>query len=356
MKIHHVLNSFETGGAEMLVARLAAVQRQSGHELKVHSISGVDGPISRVLDRLQVPYQIHEGGPWYARAKQLANALARDKPSIIHTHNAAPTLIGCLASLRLIGVKVIRTEHGASSMIPSRLQRMICSRLSASVVAVSDTVAEHLLNTQSANANKIRVITNGAAPPSEESSEAIESNRPACRLISVGRLVWEKDFPTLIRAHARVVQNLPGSELWIVGEGVERNRLELLIAELGLENRVRLLGSHSNIGFWLKQADIFVMSSVSEGLPISLLEALSVGLPCIVTEVGGMPEVIHQSGAGLSVPPSDPNMLADAILALARNPNCRAELAARARSAYQEHYTIERMAEQYLQVYIENKA
>jgi glycosyltransferase involved in cell wall biosynthesis len=93
------------------------------------------------------------------------------------------------------------------------------------------------------------------------------------------------------------------------------------------------------------------MSSISEGLPISLLQSMSLGTPAVLTDVDGMGEVLRLTGGGLLVPPNDPEALAAAILRLAQDPQLRAELAQRALAAYQTHFTLERMAEAYMTLY-----
>ena len=113
---------------------------------------------------------------------------------------------------------------------------------------------------------------------------------------------------------------------------------------------MKLLGVSDNVGHWLNRADVFVLSSVSEGLPIPLLEAMSAGIPAIVTDAGGMPEVVNASGGGLVVPQSQPDALAKAIVSW----HGRERLPAMGKAAqehYLRHFTLERMAEQYMEVY-----
>ncbi len=128
---------------------------------------------------------------------------------------------------------------------------------------------------------------------------------------------------------------------------------ELISAAADLTSSVKLLGMKKNVGYYLQQSDIFVLSSVSEGLPVSQLEAMAVGLPMIVTDVGGMPDVINKSGAGMIAPKSNPNALAEAILKLAGDPDALKSMGAKARAAYERDYTIERMCGDYERLYRE---
>ena len=117
-------------------------------------------------------------------------------------------------------------------------------------------------------------------------------------LVSVGRLVRAKHFDTLLRAVAVARPAVPDLGLWIVGGGDEAAALAQLCAELDLGSVVRFCGERRDVGNWLRGADVFVLSSASEGLPISMLEAMAAGLPAIVTDVGGLPELVALSGAG----------------------------------------------------------
>src|SRR6202000_2774302 len=111
--------------------------------------------------------------------------------------------------------------------------------------------------------------------------------------------------------------DLPDIQLWIVGDGTQRAQLEQRSAELGLEANVKFWGQQLEVARFFASADTFIMSSISEGLPMSLLQELSAGLPAIVTDVGGMAEVVRLSGAGMVVPAGDADAMAAAIVQIA---------------------------------------
>lgn len=124
-----------------------------------------------------------------------------------------------------------------------------------------------------------------------------------------------------------------------------------LTPELDPLDPLELLGTGDDVDRWLAQADLFVLSSLSEGVPVALLEAMAMGVPSVVTAVGGMPEVINCCGAGLLVPPHDPQALASAVLELASDRNRRQQLGAVARRCHEQHFFAERMADDYLRLY-----
>ena len=150
---------------------------------------------------------------------------------------------------------------------------------------------------------------------------------------------------------ALAVERVPELEFWIVGDGHERPALEGLTAELGMGEHVRFWGQQMNTAPFFSAADGFVMSSLSEGLPMALLQAMSLGTPAILTDVDGSGEVLRYTGGGLLVPVSDPAAFADAIVKLAQDDALRAEFSRRSLEAYERDFTLERMNAGYMELY-----
>jgi glycosyltransferase involved in cell wall biosynthesis len=169
-------------------------------------------------------------------------------------------------------------------------------------------------------------------------------------LLSVGRLVHEKAYEILIQAIQLVVQDYPDVVLVIAGSGILRDELQSSIDALHLADKIRLLGDRQDIADLMTNADIYVMPSRSEGMPIALLEAMGSGLPVIATRVGGLGEVVEDRSQGILVPAEDPQELAKAILELLRDPALRSQLGRNARRRVEERYTTERMCRQYEKV------
>jgi glycosyltransferase involved in cell wall biosynthesis len=187
-------------------------------------------------------------------------------------------------------------------------------------------------------------ILNGAEAPYVPNT----SRRPdQLVLLCVARLSWSKDHATLLRAVAKVRASVPHLELWLLGDGPDRHALEQLCRRLDLMETVRFLGEQREVGSWLAQADLFVLSSISEGTPLALLEALSAGLIPIVTAAGGIPEIIERSGVGFVVPVGDDSALAASILTAIEQRDRWPEWQQRARAAYDRHFTIAPMCHEY---------
>jgi glycosyltransferase involved in cell wall biosynthesis len=167
--------------------------------------------------------------------------------------------------------------------------------------------------------------------------------------VNVGALSGDKDHPTLLRAAARLRASQANLHWAIAGEGAERPALERLRAELGLDDRVHLLGHLDEPARLIAEADCFVMSSRDEGLGTSVLEAMALGIPVASTSAGGIPEML-QDGAGLLVPPGDPAALAAAVERLVRDPTLARDIGTKAAQRV-ERFTAARMAEAVRSVY-----
>jgi glycosyltransferase involved in cell wall biosynthesis len=170
-------------------------------------------------------------------------------------------------------------------------------------------------------------------------------------LVYVGRLEPVKNHALLLNAFYLALKSMSGLRLWMVGDGSERKTLESLAAQLGITSQITFWGQQLDVAPFFSAADTFIMSSTSEGLPISLLQAFSIGLPAIVTDVGGMAEVVRLAQAGVTVPVTDPAAMAAAILRLADNDAERKQFSTNAEEAFHSHFTLETMADAYMDLY-----
>lgn len=353
MLISHVIDSLEVGGAEAVVAALARLQVSYGHSVDVHCLlSG--GALANRLGAEGIVIHVQPPAATLARVNNLYRAFRMSRPAVVHCHNKSATVHAAPAA-RLAGVKaIISTRHGMARP-PYRLRKelkfwvtsaLFCDR----VVAVCETARVNMRSGASLAARNVVTIRNGAFPSAATNGGA---PRPAqgFTLIAVGRLAPAKSYDTLLRSVALAKQTVPDLTLLLVGDGDEASSLKQLAADLGIDGIVQFCGERADVGAWLHRADVFVMSSISEGLPISILEAMAAGLPAIVTDVGGMPEVVQLSGAGKIVPPRSPEKLAAAIVEFAEQRTGLKELGRQAFECYQRYFTPQRMADDYMNLY-----
>jgi glycosyltransferase involved in cell wall biosynthesis len=249
---------------------------------------------------------------------------------------------------RVVGQRGERGLDLLADQPPQPIQLQIVAQ-ERGVVAVCDTAWRNMTAAARPVAHKVVTIRNGAEPPRVGAAQT--PVKSGFTLVTVGRLARVKRYDTLLRAVAVARCTVPDLRLWIVGSGDEGAALQKLCADLDLGGAVCFWGERRDVGSWLRAADVFVLSSASEGLPIAMLEAMAIGLPAIVTEVGALPELVALSGAGTVVPVGDVERLAGAIVDYANRRDELATLGRRAADCYRAHFTPDRMASDYLTLY-----
>jgi glycosyltransferase involved in cell wall biosynthesis len=352
MVIAHVIDSLDVGGAEAVVASLCRLQAAAGHSPEVHCLVG-KGAIGDMLEAEGIPVRVHGARRTLATMWSVYGAFRRSTPDVVHCHNKRATVLAAAAA-RLNGCgAVISTRHGMAAL-PYRLRKELKFWVTAAffcdrVVAVCETARRNMIVGAKGVAHKVVTIRNGAHRAS--ATDATAPRKEGFTLITVGRLAPAKNYGTLLRSVALARRDVPDLALWMLGDGAEADSLRRLAGELGISDAVRFWGEQSDVGCWLQRADLFVMSSISEGLPISILEAMAAGLPAIVTDVGGMPEVIQMSESGTIVGAGDAEALAAAIVDYAARRDQLVTLGRRAANCYERHFTPQRMTADYQALY-----
>jgi glycosyltransferase involved in cell wall biosynthesis len=274
---------------------------------------------------------------------RLARWLRCQSCDVMHTHDDKPLLYGCLAA-RLARVRRhIHTQHHGFLPQTSPRQRKLAAwagRLTHAFVCVSHDAARHMEDT-GLTANRITTLWNGI-DLERYPYRGPDPNGPA---VTVARLSPEKDIANLLRAAALVIPTAPRFRLEIAGDGPLRGELQQLAAALHLEERVRFLGEVGDIATLLGRARFFVLSSRTEGISLTILEAMACGLPVLATSVGGNPEVVENGTTGLLVPAANSEALADGLLQLWNNSGQQMGHAGRRRVA--AHFDIRAMVARY---------
>ncbi|OVE79800.1 hypothetical protein BVY01_01490 [bacterium I07] len=264
-------------------------------------------------------------------------------------------------------VKVIHTLHGIHYLNYSNpvlrtmlisLERML-SKKSSAVICVSRTDRDRGLENRLFNPETVHVIRNGVAAAGKERIDSDDLRRelsigPECPvIINVARLHRQKAQHTLIKAFARVIEKIPEARLMFVGDGPLRSSLEKQTAELNLSQQVRFLGMKRQIQDYLAISDLFVLSSLWEGLPLSLLEAMSVGKPAVCTESDGISEIITSGDDGILVPVEDSESMSEAIVYLLTNTAEAEKMGQRAKVKIQKQFDVHRMISETRALYTE---
>ncbi len=360
LRVLHLVSSLETGGMEHFVARIAQWQREQGLDARVLACRG--GALQPVLDASGVPLTVLGSGRW-RRMSDLVAAAGRFRPDVFHAHNqpALPyALLGRLLSVPR-SARTVLTFHGQGAH-GVRSLRSWERVLTDHVVAVSDGARDRLaagkLLADAEFAARVSVISNGVrpAPLAGPASEVRSARRREWGLedrvvgVIVARVDGRKGHDTLLHACARL-RDLPFT-LLVVGDGIARPELETLAQQLELgTDRVRFLGARNDVPDILAAADLFVLPSLSEGMPLSVLEAMAAGLAVVATRVGGLPELIPDAKHGSLVSVGDSNALADAMRELIRDEAKRASVGAAARARVEQHFSFDAMGNAYTRLY-----
>jgi glycosyltransferase involved in cell wall biosynthesis len=268
--------------------------------------------------------------------EQLSRIVERRRPDLVQTHNVkSHFLLRCSGLWRRY--RWIGFHHGYTTTDPKmRLYNQLdrwSLRAAHHLVTVCGPFVEQLKG-RGVRHGRIAVVHNAVTPLASCDAAALARLRDQHALPSgvpvvatMGRLSREKGHLVLVEAarHLRTLHAGP-FQVWVLGEGPERGRLERAIAEAGLGSHVRLLGFHQNTAPYLSLADIVVLPSFSEGSPNALLEAMAAGKPVVATAVGGIPEIVVGGETGLLVPPGRPEALAAELARLLRDPGLAARL------------------------------
>ncbi len=299
------------------------------------------------------------GRPWSLAAGlfRLWKLLRSEHYDVIETFTYDSNVLA-LPLAWLAGVPArIATHHGAIENFPRWIEKLHTLLVNAGVASILVSVSSKTLK-QAIQAGikpeRNTVILNGIAPIEIRPRNKSEARRElgmddaGTILLSVGRLVYQKGHEYLIHAMPLVLSHYPDTRAVICGEGALRPDLERQIGALGLEDRVKLPGNRNDVAEFLASADLFVLPSRWEGLPVALLEAMGAGLPVVATRVEGVDEVVEEERQGLLVPPEDAEALAAALLQLIGDPPLREKMGEAGRKRIETFYTLDIMCEKYL--------
>lgn len=287
---------------------------------------------------------------------RIARQLKRDRIDVVHTHNAVIHHYG-MAAARLAGVPVmINTRHGLALVPPAPKQERIfraCLPFTNAVVLVSEDAREFFIQQRKIPREKTRVILNGIPLANFERMQAQPGSVPGrIRFGTIGRMAAAKDHATLLRAFAIVAKQLPGAELTFLGDGPLWEETQALAGSLGIADRVRFPGAGTAVAEFLADLDVFAFSSVTEGLPMVILEAMAAGLPIVSTRVGGVPEVAPEGDVAWYAPIGDNVTLARLMVEAAQSGKLPA-MGAKARRIALARYGIEHTQKQYEALFAE---
>jgi len=295
---------------------------------------------------------------------RLWQAIRAFRPTVLHLHGASIGIIGSIVGRLAKVPAIVYTEHSEHGRHAKWLQRAreLTAALPHHTICVSNQIHRSLLDIRAFRriAQRISVIHNGidlspykARSADEKGTIRRELGLPEeARVIgSIGLLWYIKGYDYLVRAMPRVLSRIPQAELALVGSGEDETKLRQLAAELSITSKVHFLGWRNDVPRILPAFDVYVQPSLSEGLPMSILEAAATGLPIVATDVGGIPEIITNRENGLLIPPCDEAALAEAIIAVLTDVALMRNLGAQAQHSAISAHSAAAMADSYAHLY-----
>jgi sugar transferase (PEP-CTERM/EpsH1 system associated) len=360
-RILFVNNSLAMGGIETMIVDMVRLLPKAQFAPEV-AVFEAGGSLEANLERDGVP--VHRLGKRdgidVSLFMRLRALLRKGRFDVLHTHNYASWLYGNIASRLAGGVVHVHTEH--SGVMPSSVRYAIerfLSKRTNHVVAVSDHVVDVLVNRIGVRPQHVKLIHNGVNTGRFSRADvARTATREALGIAGgevvvgmVARLAPIKNHRYLLDAFEKLSGNAPQTRLLIVGDGPERQALEDHTAVLGITQRVVFTGERRDTEKLLCAMDVYALSSTSEGMNLTLLEAMSSGLPVVATAVGGNTEIVKHDHTGFVVPLNAPDAFAGALEKLVLSEELRRSMGEAGRMSVIERFDERAMIAQYTKLY-----
>jgi glycosyltransferase involved in cell wall biosynthesis len=360
-----VLHSLNVGGAEVLAARIS---RELSNRFRfVFACLDELGTLGEELRRDGFAVEVLDRRAGFDRrcARRLAAWFRQEGVAAVHAHQYTPFFY-CLASGMLRRrPPVLFTEHGRWFPDYPRRKRMMFNRLllkrTDRVVAVGEHVRQALINNEGIPANRVEVVYNGVdverfgsnAHHREDVRRELGLVENDFAILHVARLDALKDHRTAVKALAEALKHAANCVLLLAGEGPEEVAIREEMERCGVGERVRLLGLRRDVPRLLAAADVFFLTSISEGIPVTLIEAMAARLPIVSTRVGGVGEVVVEGETGRLTDSGDYAGLAAALVALSRSPETRVAMGMAGRRRAEAMFTQAQMTASYAAMYEE---
>lgn len=357
--VAHVVLSLAPGGTERLVIELS---KRSGAARGVICLDA-PGPWATELTDAGIPVVSLGRRPGFRPSVgwRVARAARQLEARILHCHHYSPFVYGRLAALVAPHLRLVFTEHGRlSDARPSLKRRMVnplLARFQGSIHAVSHDLKTHMI-AEGFPADRIDVVHNGVDPGRPTSDADVAAARARLNLSAdhlvvgtIGRLDLVKDFETLLHAAAMLRDRYPTLRLVVIGDGPERDRLRELAGRLELNGTGHFTGHRDEARELLPAFDIYVNSSISEGISLTILEAMAASRPIVATAVGGTPEVVQHGVTGLLVQSRSAADLATAIAKLLNSATVRKSMGESGRRLVEREFSLTRMIGEYVRIY-----
>lgn len=353
MKIMQVLPVFQVAGAETMCETLCISLAERKHEVQAVSLYTEETPLTQRLRAAGIPIHFLNKRPGMDLSIywKLFRLFRKEKPDVVHTHiyaarYALPVAVLCKVNRRIHTVHSVAQKE--QKKIGQRINRILFHYGHVTPVALSPQIQKTVCDVYGLKEKDVPWVFNGV-PLERCKSKAHYALSGKFTLLHIGRFMEVKNHEMILRAFAKFNQNHPETCLQLIGDGALRGRMAELAAQLGLKDAVEFLGLQENVFPFLEGADVFILPSQFEGMPLALMEAMGAALPIIASNTGGIPDMVKDGESALLIEPREADLLL-ALESLYQNPALREKLgrAARERSLL---FSAQEMAAKYERIY-----
>lgn len=367
-KVLYLVNEFADGSSNNLILTLIEGMDHERFEFYVGGLKSIGGPMEarfRTAGATVANFGMSPGRLGLGLVRQIARAVDAHAIDLVHTHVMRPDILGGIAArLSPRRPAVLSTKHnmayvrGQTAWRARNLVYWPTMRASTHIVTVTEALRQQAITRLHLRPDRVTTIYNGIdadhfyQPDAREATRADLGIEPDAFVMTyTGRLIGGKGIEDLLRATARLAPHHPEARALIVGAGVLDAPLKQLAGELGITDQTVFSGFRRDIPAVLAASDVFVLPSFSEGLPLSLLEAMAARKPVVASRVGGIPEVVVDGETGLLIEPGDVPGLAAALASLMDDPARSQRIGTQGQQHVQDHFSVDRMVAQYQALY-----
>jgi len=362
-RIVHLTYDMRIGGTETVIKNLIEGTDKDKFSVEILCIEPNLGPFGEQLveEGYQITNLFWHGGFDLQLISAVRKFIKIKQVDILHCHQYTPWVYGVVAAA-FTQTKVVFTEHGRFYPDSSSWKRKFINPLllafTNQITSISEATKQALVKYEYIPEKKIKVIYNGIDPLQVDSNEVeklktqLQIPESAKILGTVARLDPIKNQAMMLEAFSQVIANAPNTYLIIVGDGEERGKLERTVDKLNIRENVKFVGYITQPVNYIKMMDVFLLSSLSEGTSMTLLEALSLSKPCVVTDAGGNAEVIQDGVNGLVTENKMTLAFATAINKLIKNDEQLKEYSQNSLTVFNENFTNSAMNLQYQKLYL----
>ncbi|RGU93394.1 glycosyltransferase [Clostridium sp. AF15-17LB] len=354
-KVMLLISDLGMGGAENITMNIAKYINKEEFEVKVVSMFSREYCVDKYKDiidenRLQVTFLNKKPGLDLSIVRELMRLFKTEKPDVIHTHRYSCIYALIPSVICRLPVRMHTVHNIARNELPQlyqKIMRFAYKHLHVTPVAINESVKKSIEENYGLSSKQIPLIKNGVDISKLYSNTNVGDK---ITLINVGRFSPQKNHSLLIECFKDIVANYPDAELILVGDGELKADVQIRVNAAEIAGKVIFVGNVSDVENYLARADIFVMSSDYEGLPLSVIEAMASGLPVVSTKAGGVVDLVHDGENGILVDVGDKDNFVGAVLSLIKDRESLKKMGEVSRKIA-EGYSVDKMVRDYENLY-----